>query len=926
MDKTDFLELVKIGDTTYWFYNIRLLEKKKIAHMARLPFSIRVLVENLLRKLDGTFVKENDLHNIANWEKSYGEPVEIPFHPARVLMQDFTGVPAVVDLAAMRDAVQKAKGDPAAINPLIPVELVVDHSVQLDYYGCDTALENNVAMEYQRNTERYELLKWAQKSFDNFKVVPPSSGICHQVNLEHLCRVVVAEQQGQETLLYPDSLVGTDSHTTMINGVGVMGWGVGGIEAEAVMLGQPYFMSIPEVIGVRLTNGLKPGVTATDLVLTVTRMLRAYNVVEKFVEFFGPGIRTLSVPDRATIANMSPEYGATMGFFPVDEKTVDYLAMTGRTNQARITETYAKACGLFYDGSQNPDYTDILELDLSTVIPCLAGPSRPQDRIALEDLGSRFNTLLSCRHDRDTSIHNISQFIHESGSVAKREDSCSPSGKRRVNVAMNNTQVSVGDGSVVIAAITSCTNTSNPFGMIGAGLLAKNAVKRGLRTQPFVKTSLVPGSTVVVDYLNASGLMPYLEALGFHVAGFGCTTCIGNSGPLHPGIDAAILDNDLTVAAVLSGNRNFEARIHQSVKGNFLASPMLVIAFAIAGRIDVDLTSQPLALDPNSQPVFLKDIWPLNQDIESLVRTHVGPAGFLSGYETIFEGDRFWQELAVAQSVTFDWKDGSTYIRNPPYFKNFSMTPDPPMNITGARALLVLGDSVTTDHISPAGAIPWDYPGGRYLKAQGVSNQDFNSYGSRRGNHEVMMRGTFGNIRIKNHLVSPKEGSYTKKFPENETLFVYDAAMGYAAEKTPLIVLGGREYGTGSSRDWAAKGSRLLGVRAVIAESFERIHRSNLVGMGILPLQFRNGETWRSLGLDGTEIFSITGIESMTPQKTLPVIARKTDGTQIEFAVTARLNTDIDIQYFQHGGILPCVLRKLLENPATQTHLKGESS
>jgi aconitate hydratase len=913
MQKNDYVKTITINNQDYAFYDICRLEDNGLANISRLPFSIRILVENLLRKLDGKIVTEADLTAIANWKKRYDAPVEIPHHPARVLMQDFTGVPAVVDLAAMRDAVQKAGGNPASINPLIPVELIVDHSVQLDFYGTDTAITGNVDMEYMRNKERYELLKWAQMSFDNFQVVPPNSGICHQVNLEYLGRVVMQDDSGSKPLLFPDSLVGTDSHTTMINGIGIMGWGVGGIEAEAVMLGQPYFMSIPEVIGVNLTGSLKPGVTATDLVLTITQILREYNVVEKFVEFFGPGVKNLNVTDRATIANMSPEYGATMGFFPVDEKTIQYLEMTARKEQAELTRAYALAAGLFYTGKEAIAYTDVVDVDLSAVVPCMAGPARPQDRVLLSEVENRFSQLLSCRHNRNDSLEHLSKFLNESGSVASREAHCEPSGKRLVSVNLNGIETKIGDGSIVIAAITSCTNTSNPSVLIGAGLLARNAVKKGLKINPYVKTSLVPGSKVVKDYLKDAGLLPYLEALGFHVAGYGCTTCIGNSGPLHPRIEEAITANDLTVAAVLSGNRNFEARIHQRVKGNFLASPLLVIAFAIAGRIDIDLGTHPVAMDPNGKPVFLEEIWPRDQEIADLIQQHVKPEYFASEYARIFSGDAFWKALTVTQSVTFDWDQTSTYIKNPPYFENFALETVQTEDIKNARALLVMGDSVTTDHISPAGAIPKEYPAGRYLMEKGIPPENFNSYGSRRGNHEVMMRGTFGNIRIKNQMVSPTEGSFTKKFPERTEQFIYDASMAYMQAGTPLIVLAGKEYGTGSSRDWAAKGSSLLGIKAVIAQSYERIHRSNLVGMGVLPLQFNDQDSWEKLGLDGTERFSITGISDMKPQKKIQVTAQKNDGTEQKFTVTARLNTDIDVQYFIHGGILPYVLRRLLK-------------
>ena len=876
MQKQEFLKKLSIKGQDYHILDINLLEKKGITNISRLPFSIRILVENLLRKLDNHIVREEDLLNIAKWQKVYDTPVEIPHHPARVLMQDFTGVPAVVDLAAMRDAVKTLGGDPQQINPLIPVELIIDHSIQLDYTGTSDSLDKNVIKEYERNSERYKLLKWAQKSFDNFKVVPPNSGICHQVNLEYLARVIITREVDGKLMAFPDSLVGTDSHTTMINSIGVMGWGVGGIEAEAVMLGQPYFMSIPEVIGVKMTGRLKPGVTATDMVLTVTQMLRQQKVVEKFVEFFGPGMKNLSIPDRATIANMSPEYGATMGFFPVDEKTVEYLNLTSRTEQAEIVEICTKELNLFYTGDNDPEYTNVLEFDLNTVVPSLAGPSRPQDRIVLDKIEDHFN-----------------------------------GGKQRFTTHINKKEVSIGDGSIVIAAITSCTNTSNPFVLIGAGLMAKKAVEKGLKVPNHVKTSLAPGSRVVEKYLEDAGLMPYFETLGFHIAGFGCTTCIGNSGPLHLQIEQLIKDHDLTVVSILSGNRNFEARIHQSIKGNFLASPMLVIGFAIAGRININLTKTPLCIAPNGEPVYLKDIWPENKEIENLVKKHVKKEFYKNVYSEIFNGDKLWQNLKVSETTTYDWDKASTYIRNPPYFENFSLELKKKLNISGASPLLFMGDSVTTDHISPAGAIPEAYPAGKYLTSKDVKTKDFNSYGSRRGNHEVMMRGTFGNIRIKNQLLKNKEGSFTLKFPENEEMYIYDAAKKYSLEGIPLIVLGGSEYGTGSSRDWAAKGTTLLGIKAVIVESYERIHRSNLVGMGVLPLQFKEGENWENLGLDGSEIYSITGIENMKPRNELEVKAVKKDGNQISFKVISRLNTDIEVEYFEHGGILPYVLRKL---------------
>jgi len=894
MNTETFVRQIQANGQSIDIVDITLLEKNGVAPVSHLPYSIKILVENLLRKLDGKIVREADLKNIAGWKKHYEEPVEIPHHPARVLMQDFTGVPAVVDLAAMRDAVKKMGGDPAKINPLVPVELVVDHSVQVDYFGTADALEKNVAKEYERNRERYELLKWAQKSFDNFRVVPPNSGICHQVNLEYLGRVVIAEESDNGWLAYPDSLVGTDSHTTMINSLGIMGWGVGGIEAEAVMLGQPYFMSIPEVVGVRMTGKLGAGVTATDLVLKVTEMLREKQVVEKFVEFFGSGMKSLTLTDRATIANMSPEYGATMGFFPVDEKTIDYLKMTNRVEQANLVETYTRETGFFYDGTREPEYSEVVDLDLGSIEPAVAGPARPQDRIPVSTLKNKLYSICG---------------LEDKANDSDGESLCA---KEHV-VKLNTREEKIGNGSVVIAAITSCTNTSNPFVLIGAGLLAKKAVEKGLKIPAYVKTSLAPGSKVVVDYLNASGLTPYLDALGFHLAAFGCTTCIGNSGPLHPEIEAVVTRENLIVAAVLSGNRNFEARIHQNIKANFLASPMLVIAYALAGRMDIDIDREPVGTDPNGEPVFLKDIWPDPADVEERIAAHVVPEAFGKIYDSIFKGDRFWEALDIGESTTFLWDDQSTYIRNPPYFENFRLDLPKPGSLEDARTLLVLGDSVTTDHISPAGAIPEGYPAGVYLTGKGVGVEDFNSYGSRRGNHEVMMRGTFGNIRIKNELVGSKEGSYTVKFPESEEMFVYEAAMKYAGETKPLIVLGGAEYGTGSSRDWAAKGSNLLGIRAVIAKSFERIHRSNLVGMGVLPLVFKENEGWEELGLTGSETFSIEGVGGMTPRKVINVRAQKKDGVEILFQVTARLDTVVDVAYFEHGGILPYVLRQILK-------------
>jgi len=909
MNNKDYCKHLSVNGKKISYYDITLLQQQGFANIDRLPFSIRILVENLLRKLDNHVVKEKDLKAIAEWQKKYDAPVEIPYHPARVLMQDFTGVPAVVDLAAMRDAVSELGGDPAKVNPLVPVELVVDHSIQIDYSGTSNSLIQNVEMEYSRNNERYTLLKWAQKSFDNFNVVPPNSGICHQVNLEYLGRVIITDEA---ELAYPDTLVGLDSHTPMINGIGVMGWGVGGIEAEAVMLGQPYYMSIPEVVGVKLTGRLNEGITATDMVLTITQLLREHKVVEKFVEYHGPGVANLSIPDRATISNMTPEYGATLGFFPIDEKTLEYLHLTGREEKAALTEAYAKANKLFLTDDKKIEYSQVIELDLSSVTPSLAGPARPQDRISLADIKSSFEKILGCKYDRDAEQKNISEFLDESGCETKRPVKCTPADKKSFTIELNGKKVDMGDGSVVVAAITSCTNTSNPHVLLGAGLMAKKAVEYGLKVPAYVKTSFAPGSKVVRNYLLESGLTPYYEALGFHLAAFGCTTCIGNSGPLNTTIEKLIKEKDLNVAAVLSGNRNFEARIHQKIKSNFLASPMLVIAFALAGRIDIDLTSEPLGHTPNGEPVYLKDLWPTNEEIDKLVYSHVKQEGYKNVYATIFEGDKFWQALKVKESTTFAWDPESTYIKRPPYFDGFTPETSEPVNIENSRPFLLLGDSVTTDHISPAGSIPADYPAGEYLIKQNVKAVDFNSYGSRRGNHEVMMRGTFGNIRIKNKMVEPKEGSFTLKMPENKEMFNYDAAMAYQKEDVPLIVLGGKEYGTGSSRDWAAKGSNLLGVKAVLARSYERIHRNNLVGMGVLPLVFKEDESLETFNITGDELFNIEGLQNMSPQQELIVKGQRKDGSFFEFKVNSRLDTEIDIAYFEHGGILPYVLRKIM--------------
>ncbi len=911
MLKKDFTCQIPVKGSQFTVYDIGRLASQGMAEIGSLPFSIRVLIENLLRKLDGRIVHEEDLLKIVHWQKKYDTPVEIPFHPERVLMQDFTGVPAVVDLAAMRDAMVRLGGDPTIINPQVPVDLIVDHSVQVDYFGTAESLQQNAEKEYERNSERYRLLKWAQKSFDGFRVVPPCSGICHQVNLEYLGQAIMTKDREKDLFAFPDTLVGTDSHTTMINGIGVAGWGVGGIEAEAVMLGQPYYMTIPQVIGVRLIGKLGPGVTSTDMVLHVTKILREYNVVEKFVEFFGPGMKHLSVPDRATVANMAPEYGATMGFFPIDEQTVDYFNMTNRSDRAAIIDYCARAMQLYYTGEVDPDYTDIVEVDLAFVEPSVAGPARPQDMVCLRDLKETFAHIIGCDYQCDTDVCEISTFFDESGSETRKTRHCVPINQRHLDIEIRGQKEVFGDGSVVIAAITSCTNTSNPSVMLGAALLARNAVKRGLKTPSFVKPSLAPGSKVVTDYLEYSGLKPFLEKLGFHLAAYGCTTCIGNSGPLVPEVSRLVDEHDLNVAAVLSGNRNFEARIHQKVKSNFLASPMLVIAFALAGRIDINLEKEPIGYDQHGKPVLLEELWPSDQEIRKYVEQYVQSDFFTERYRHIFEGDSFWQDLQTAESATFAWDKGSTYIREAPYFVNISPGPEKPANIQNARVLLMLGDTVTTDHISPAGSIPQDYPAGKYLSEHSVMPADFNSYGSRRGNHEVMLRGTFGNIRIKNKLADPVEGSFTIKFPERKEMFIYDAAAEYRKEGTPLVILGGREYGTGSSRDWAAKGSHLLGVKAVIASSFERIHRSNLVGMGVLPLVFINDENSEEHGLDGTEVFSISGIDDLVPQNILKVTARKEDGRSREFEVMARLDTEIEIEYYNHGGILPYVLRKL---------------
>jgi aconitate hydratase len=874
---------LNVGAQSFEIHRLEFLEKQGVANLAKLPFSLRILLENLLRCEDGRFVHAEDIRALGKWRPGAPEK-EIAFMPARVLLQDFTGVPAIVDLATMREAVQRMGGNPKRINPLFPAELVIDHSVQVDNFGNANAFGLNAELEFQRNVERYAFLRWGQTAFQNFKVVPPDTGICHQVNLEYLARVVCAMPYGNRFEAYPDSVVGTDSHTTMVNALGVFGWGVGGIEAEAAMLGQPSSMLIPEVIGFRLHGRLSAGATATDLVLTVTEMLRKKGVVGKFVEFYGSGLSTLSVPDRATIANMAPEYGATMGFFPVDKETLNYLQFTARSaEQIALVEAYCKEQMLFRtDETPAPLFNDTLELDLGTVEPTVAGPKRPQDRVALRQAKSSFTKVVE-------------------GTPAKH-----------VAVRNNGDSFDLSSGSVVIAAITSCTNTSNPSLMLGAGLLAKKAVERGLHVKPWVKTSLAPGSKVVTDYLLAAGLTQYLEKLNFHLVGYGCTTCIGNSGPLPDAIGAAIKDNNLIAVAVLSGNRNFEGRIHPLVRANYLASPPLVVAYALAGRMDMDLTTEPLGNDPQGQPVYLKDVWPTPQEIEATVRASVTSEQYSKQYSEVFEGDAHWKSLTIPQGDIYKWDPKSTYIKLPPYFDNMPKTPPALADIHGAKVLAILGDSVTTDHISPAGSIPVDSPAGKYLIANGVKPHEFNSYGARRGNHEVMMRGTFANIRLRNQLAPGTEGGWTLFLPDGEKMSIYDAAVKYREGGVPLVVLAGKEYGSGSSRDWAAKGTRLLGVRAVIAESYERIHRSNLVGMGVLPLEFTAGENRETLGLSGHEIFGIEGVSALSPKKPITVHAKSGDGRTKTFSVIARVDTPEEVSYYHHGGILQYVLRQML--------------
>jgi aconitate hydratase len=875
------------GGTTHTIWKLDALG----VDLDRMPFTVKVLLENVLRNCGSEFVTEDDVRALAAWTPNSGAATEVPYMPARVVLQDFTGVPCVVDLAVMRDAMVALGGDPSKINPLVPVDLVIDHSVQVDRFGTPEAFGQNVDLEYERNAERYAVFRWAQQAFRNFRVVPPGTGIVHQVNLEYLATVVIAREQNGETAAFWDTLVGTDSHTTMINGVGVLGFGVGGIEAEAVMLGQPLSLPTPVVVGVKLTGKLQSGATATDLVLTVTEMLRAHGVVGKFVEFYGSGLSALPLADRATIANMAPEYGATAGMFPVDAETLRYLELTGRPKDViALVEAYAKAQGMFRtDNTPAPQFDEELSLDLGDVVPSMAGPRRPQDRVILPNVGEEFRA-------------NYGEGLVSNGAGPHYPT---------VDVTDNGKTFPVGSGSVTIAAITSCTNTSNPSVMIGAGLLAKKAVAKGLSTPPHVKTSFAPGSRAVTSYIENAGLTDSLDALGFNLVGYGCTTCIGNSGPLDQPIADAIDANNLTVAAVLSGNRNFEGRVHAQVKAAYLASPPLVVAFALAGRVDIDLTTEPLGTGSDGQPVYLADIWPSREEVDQVMSEAIGPDVFSSNYASVFEGDEHWKSMAAPTGDTYAWDAASTYVQKPPFFDGLTPAPGEMTDIAGARALAVLGDSVTTDHISPAGSIPASSPAGRYLIEHGVEPRDFNSLGSRRGNHEVMMRGTFGNIRLRNALAGGKEGNWTLHQPSGDETSIYDAAMRYQREGVPLIILAGKEYGTGSSRDWAAKGTLLLGVKAVIAQSFERIHRGNLVGMGVLPLQFLKGENAESLGLSGREVFAIPGLTTLQPRQTVTVEYTRDDGTSGSFQALARIDGPTELNYLRNGGVLPTVLRRL---------------
>jgi aconitate hydratase len=903
----------EIGGKRIHFHSLTRLGQR--FDLKRLPFSLKILLENLLRHEDGVSTTAREIEALASWDAKAEPDTEIAFMPARVVLQDFTGVPCVVDLAAMRDAMVALGGDASLINPLSPVELVIDHSVQVDHFGTAGALDLNAKIEFQRNQERYSFLRWGQKAFNNFKVVPPRTGIVHQVNLENLARVVMTETRDGETWAFPDTVFGTDSHTTMINGLGVLGWGVGGIEAEAAMLGQPSSMLIPQVVGFKLSGRLPEGATATDLVLTVTEMLRKHGVVGKFVEFFGDGLDHLPLADRATIANMAPEYGATCGIFPIDSEALTYLRLSGRDEALiELVEAYARAQGIWREpGQPQADYSSELHLDMDEVRPSLAGPKRPQDRVLLTEVKANYNSALKglIAH-RNNKTQDEAQFLNEGGGTAVGNLDGDSKGVARVS--MNGETFTMKDGAVVIAAITSCTNTSNPAVMLGAGLLARNAVARGLKVKPWVKTSLAPGSLVVTDYLKKGEVLDDLEALGFNVVGYGCTTCIGNSGPLPTEVSAAVAQGDLVVASVLSGNRNFEGRVHAEVKMNYLASPPLVVAYALAGSVDIDLTTEPLGTDKDGTPVYLKDIWPTNKEIGDFIARTVGPELFRQNYANVFEGDARWKAVDTPEGEIYTWRDDSTYIANPPYFEGMSMDVGTIDDVAGARCLALLGDSITTDHISPAGAIKKNSPAGKYLMDHGVQPADFNSYGSRRGNHEVMMRGTFANIRLRNLMAPGTEGGVTVHLPDGEPMSIYDAAMKYQDEGQPLVVIAGKEYGTGSSRDWAAKGTMLLGVRAVIAESFERIHRSNLVGMGVLPLQFMEGENAHKLGLTGHETFDITGIDD-GKGKEATIKATTKDGKVTEFKARILVLTPKEAEYMRHGGLLQYVLRQLASQP-----------
>ncbi|WP_417538805.1 aconitate hydratase AcnA [Marinobacter sp.] len=916
-DSLNTLSSLSAGGKTFHYYSLPKAAES-LGDINRLPFSLKVLLENLLRNEDGVTVDQSHVDAMVQWLKDKRSDTEIQFRPARVLMQDFTGVPGVVDLAAMREAVKKAGGDPALINPLSPVDLVIDHSVMVDEFGTASAFGRNVAIEMERNQERYEFLRWGQQAFDNFRVVPPGTGICHQVNLEYLGKTVWHKEQGDKTIAYPDTLVGTDSHTTMINGLGILGWGVGGIEAEAAMLGQPVSMLIPEVVGFKISGKLREGITATDLVLTVTEMLRKKGVVGKFVEFYGDGLKDMPVADRATIANMSPEYGATCGFFPVDEQTLKYMRLTGRDDQQiELVEAYAKAQGLWREPGHEPVYTATLELDMGDVEASMAGPKRPQDRVALKNMKAAFELLMeTAEGSPDATIapdKRESQLKSEGGQTAVGvDDSYHHPCSRELTLDGRDTRLD--PGAVVIAAITSCTNTSNPSVMMAAGLVARKAVAKGLTTKPWVKTSLAPGSKVVTEYLEAGGFQDDLNKLGFDLVGYGCTTCIGNSGPLPDAVEKAITDGDITVASVLSGNRNFEGRIHPLVKTNWLASPPLVVAYALAGNVRLNLAEDPLGNDQDGNPVYLKDLWPSQQEVAEAVEK-VKTDMFRTEYAAVFDGDATWQAIEVPATKVYKWSEDSTYIQHPPFFEGMGPEPDPVEDIVDANILALLGDSVTTDHISPAGSFSADSPAGKYLLAHGVEPQNFNSYGSRRGNHEVMMRGTFANVRIRNEMLDGVEGGFTKFVPTGEQMAVYDAAMKYQEQGTPLVVIAGKEYGTGSSRDWAAKGTRLLGVRAVVAESYERIHRSNLIGMGVMPLQFPEGADRKSLKLTGEEIISISGLSGdITPGQTLTMTVTYKDGSTATCDLKSRIDTANEAVYFHHGGILHYVVREMLKS------------